>query len=139
MTYFRALPAHRLNNNIDAMIRELVGPTATPHPEGWSPAVDISENDGAFTLAVSLPGIPKEDVTLSFENEQLILEGERKIDENINYLKREVRSGKFRRVFNVNTEINADNITATSQNGILTISLPKAETAKPKTININVK
>ena len=137
MTYLKAVPVNRYNP--DALLRDFFTPTPSTPATVWSPEVDIAENESAFLLSVSLPGIAREEVDLRFEDQQLILEGERKKEDGLHYLQQERRYGKFRRAFKIKTDIDLENIKATFQHGILTITLPKAESAKPKTININVK
>jgi len=105
----------------------------------WFPQVDVVENDDSFVLTVEVPGIDKADLNIEFEKGILRISGERKrqnIDENAAYLRNERVYGKFSREFNVNMPIESEKITAAYKNGILTLTLPKAAEAKPKSIKI---
>lgn len=105
----------------------------------WQPRVDVRETEDAFLLVAELPGISKDDLTIEFEDDVLRISGERKSnteDEKTNVLRSERIFGKFRRSFKVSTRVNADKIEAGYENGLLTITLPKAEEVKPKSIKI---
>lgn len=122
-------------------------PTAwTPHrangaqpAQNWTPAVELFDNGGGYTLKADLPGVAKEDIEINVEDGLLILAGTRKkpeLRENTFY-RSEVTYGSFRRAFKLATEINADGISAEFSNGVLTINIPKPEEVKPKQIQIN--
>ncbi len=107
----------------------------------WQPRVDVRETEDAFLLVAELPGISKDDLKIEFEDSVLRISGERKSnseDENINVLRSERVFGKFNRSFKVNTRVNADKIEAGYENGLLTITLPKSEEVKPKSIKVKV-
>ncbi len=107
----------------------------------WQPRVDVRETEDAFLLVAELPGISKDDLNIEFEDNVLRISGERKSkteDEKTNVLRSERIFGKFRRTFKVNTRVNADKIEAGYENGLLTITLPKAEEVKPKSIKVKV-
>lgn len=112
------------------------------HRNTWSPSVDVVEDKDNFTLTVELPGMSKKDLSINYEDGQLTVSGERKYentDEGNNYLRREIRYGKFSRSFKVTTDIKIDDISATFKDGLLSITLPKAEEAKPRAIEVKVK
>lgn len=105
----------------------------------WRPAADVRETDDAFVVEVELPGLKKEDVSVTFEDGTLTLSGERKYEEESNNsnLRRVERSyGSFSRSFRLPREIDADNVKAAFAHGILTVTVPKTETAKPRMIEI---
>ena len=108
----------------------------------WMPLTDIYENKDNFTLTIDLPGIKKDDVKISFTNGKLNISGER-IQENetkdVKCHRIEKSYGKYFRSFNLPELIQAENINAEFANGQLTITIPKAEEAKPKEIEIKVK
>lgn len=107
----------------------------------WSPAVDISEDKDNFYLHVELPGLKKDDVKVSYEDGILTIRGEKKAereDKDVNYHRIERSFGMFERSFRVPTRIKEDNIEARFENGVLTITLPKAEEVKPKEIAVKV-
>lgn len=104
------------------------------------PAVNLYDNDDTVTAEFILPGLRKEDISISFENGSLLVKGERhnEIDTDKYTLVREERNrGSFNRSVDIPVQIEVDAITADFADGILTISLPKAEEAKPKQISIN--
>lgn len=108
----------------------------------WMPLTDIYENKENFSLKVDLPGIKKEDVKISFSNGKLSISGERIQEEETKDAKChriEKSYGRYFRSFNLPELIQADKINAEFNNGQLTITIPKAEEAKPKEIEIKVK
>ena len=108
----------------------------------WYPAVDIQEDKDAYHVVLELPGLSKDDVQISLEDGVLTVKGEKKTEQEEkegDYHYYERRFGKFERMFRINSEIKQDQIDASFKDGVLTIELPKAETAKPKQIAINVK
>ena len=101
--------------------------------------IDATVNEDAVVLRTDVPGVKPEDVHITLEGDTLTIKGEFKneADKNgQNYLMRERVSGKFERTLTINTPINPDNIEAKFENGLLTITLPKAEAAKPRSITI---
>ncbi len=108
----------------------------------WMPLTDIYEDKDKFTLKIDLPGIKKEDVKISYTNGNLNISGER-VQESENKdakcHRMEKSYGKYFRSFSLPELIQADKINAEFNNGQLTITVPKAEEAKPKEIEIKVK
>jgi len=108
----------------------------------WYPAVDVKENKDAYQVMMELPGLSKDDVQISLEDGLLIIRGEKKTEQENkedDYHYYERRFGKFERVFRINSDVKQDKVEASFKDGILTIELPKADTAKPKQIAISVK
>ncbi len=109
---------------------------------GWSPSVDIYENEEAFTLEADLPGVKPEDFKLSIENRTLTLQGERRFEkksESDNYHRVERSYGSFTRTFTLPSTINVEEVQAEFKDGILRVTLPKREEVKPRQIQIQVK
>lgn len=107
----------------------------------WNPAVDISEDTDNFYLNIDLPGMDKKDVKVRFEDGLLTLTGEKiseKEEKNVSYHRVERSYGKFERSFRVPNRIISDKIDAKFEKGVLTVTLPKAEEAKPKEIEVKV-
>ncbi len=105
------------------------------------PAVDVLENEHDFMFKAELPGVKPEDLKITFENNVLTLTGERKFEEEEkkeNFFRMERRYGKFTRSFTLPAGIDAENVTAFFENGILNITVPKKEEFKPKQITIGV-
>ncbi len=107
---------------------------------GWMPAVDIRETDDTFEFTAELPGLGKDDVTITVEDKVLTLSGERQWDEEENknsYHRVERTYGSFSRSFTLPGTVNSEKVSAKFDNGLLTISVPKAEETKPRQIKIN--
>jgi len=105
----------------------------------WNPAVDIVENDKGYEVKAELPGMKKDEIKISFEDDVLSLSGERKNEkeENGKNFHRIERSyGKFERCFHLPKNVKANDIKADYKNGILTVNIPKSEEAKPREIAI---
>ena len=105
----------------------------------WSPAVDIVEKDGHFTLIADLPGVGKEDIKLTIDEGSLTLSGERKSEksEATEYGHRYERAyGKFSRSFTLGSGIDVKKVSADFKNGTLTVELPKLESSKPFEVSI---
>jgi HSP20 family protein len=103
--------------------------------------VDVKEINDEFTISAMLPGLKPEDVEIQIVNETVTLKGEFKneIDEEGTYILQERPSGKFVRTVTLPDTLNAAKADAKMENGILTLSIPKAEEAKPKTIKVTSK
>jgi HSP20 family protein len=108
----------------------------------FMPAVDIVEREGSFDIRIELPGVTKEDVKITVNNGVLTVKGEKKVEEEKkgeNYRRVERSYGSFLRSFNLPKSVASDKIDASYDNGVLSISIPKAEEAKPKEIEVRVK
>src|SRR5882724_7931208 len=107
---------------------------------GWTPALDLYENNDNLIAVVELSGMRKEDIEISLHDGMLTIGGERKSEtrEGDKAERTERYIGKFRRSITLPTRVDANKVRATYKDGILTITLPKAEEAKPKQIQVNV-
>lgn len=108
----------------------------------WSPALDVHDDKDTFTVTLEAPGLNKEDFEISWHNGVLSIAGERREEkeaEERNYFRRERSFGRFSRSVSLPADVQADKISAAYQNGILSVTLPKAEEAKPKHIEVSVK
>lgn len=107
----------------------------------WSPALEAFEDKDNFVIKVELPGVKKEDVKVSLENGSLTIAGERRSetkDEDAEVHHTERFYGRFERTLSLPKDIAADRVKAQYQDGILTVTLPKTEQAKPKQIDVSV-
>ena len=107
----------------------------------WAPAVDIYEQDGNIVMKAELPGIDPKAVDIRLENNTLTLRGERKLDKEVkedSYHRVERAYGAFSRSFTLPTVVDQGNIKAEYKDGVLKLTLPKREEAKPRQIQINV-
>ena len=138
-------PAREMMSLREAMDR--LFDDAFTHPlsirDAWSvPAIDMYQTDDEIVVKAALPGIKADEVSINVTGEVLTLKGEVKHDEEKKekaWHIREQRYGSFERSVVLPTEVVADKAKADFENGILAITLPKAETRKPKIINIKAK
>jgi HSP20 family protein len=110
--------------------------------EDWFPAVDVYEDKDNLLVKAELAGLKKEDIQISLENGNLTLSGERKQEEkrqDADVYRSERWVGRFHRSVSLPCRVDAEKIKATYSEGVLTVTLPKAEDAKPKQIPISVK
>ncbi len=108
----------------------------------FEPRIDVKENEKEFVVRAELPGLSKDDFKLSVENNVLTLEGEKKNEfeeKQDGYFRRERTFGAFRRSFRLTDSVDAKKIKAQYEQGVLNITIPKAEKAKPKLIEVSVK
>jgi HSP20 family protein len=106
---------------------------------GWAPAVDIYETDHDLVLKAELPGVDPKDVEARVEDGTLYLKGERKLEKEAkeeNYHRVERSYGSFVRTFALPRSVDSEKVSAQYQDGILTLTMPKREEAKPRTIKI---
>lgn len=112
---------------------------ATRWNSEWNVALDVAENEDAYIVKASLPGVSADDVELTLEDNVLTIKGEVKGDETVEeaqYHVRERRYGSFSRSIRFPVLVNSDAVDATYENGVLTLNVPKAEEVKPKRIEI---
>ena len=105
----------------------------------WAPSVDVSETDDTFEVRAELPGVAKDDLHVSVKDNLLTLSGEKRqenVDDPQNYRRAERRYGNFQRSFTLPAEVNTDDIKAEYTDGVLTLSIPKPEAAKPTEVPI---
>jgi HSP20 family protein len=107
---------------------------------GWTPALDLYQNSDNVIAMVELPGMRKEDIEISLHDGMLTIAGERKTETpNGEKAERSERYvGKFHRSITLPKRVDANTVSATYKDGILKVTLPKAEEAKPKQIQVNV-
>jgi HSP20 family molecular chaperone IbpA len=105
-------------------------------------SLDIIEKENEIVVSAELPGTKKEDIKITFENNILTLSSERKaaeVSEKATVLLKEIRNSGFERSVKFGYEIDAAKISAEMSDGVLTVTLPKSEQAKPKQIEVKVK
>jgi HSP20 family protein len=106
----------------------------------WTPPVDIQETDDSYKIQAELPGLKKEDIQITLENNVLRVSGERKWEKDVkkeDYHRIERSYGSFTRSFALPHQVASDKVDAKFENGVLAISVPKADTAKPRHISIS--
>ena len=108
---------------------------------GWAPPLDIFEDTERVTIQVELSGMKKEDFELSLQDGVLTISGERKFEEEKREgesFRRERLFGAFSRSVTLPSAVKAEEVKATYEDGVLTVTLPKAEEAMPKKIQVNI-
>jgi HSP20 family protein len=129
----------RMNRMMDRLFDDLSGGSFEPATRDWAMPLDVVEGEEGFTIKASLPGVNSDDIDITFEDKVLTIKAEVKNEderEENNYHIRERQFGSFGRSVRLGVDINVDNIDANYENGILTLTLPKAEAVKPKRIAI---
>jgi len=137
LTHFDPLSSIRLFE--DAFTRMVNEPRAT---RPWSPAVDIYETENELVLKADVPEVESKDIDVRVENQTLTISGERKFEqENTSkgFHRIERSYGNFVRSFAVPNTFDTDKISAGFKNGVLTVTLPKKEAAKPRQVKVEVK
>ena len=107
----------------------------------WSPTLDAHEDKDKYVISVDIPGLKKEDISVSVHDGVLSVSGERKSEKSLTegtVHRNERYYGKFSRSVSLPAEVRADKVTAAYKDGVLTVEVPKAEEAKPKTVEVKV-
>jgi len=132
-----------LRDEIDRLFESpLAELTRTPNLfSGWAPAFDLYEDRDTLYVKAELPGMKKEDIEVSLHGDTLSISGERKVDEKFKdseVYRAERFVGRFQRTLTLPSQVQAESIKAQYKDGLLTITLPKAEEAKPKQIEVKM-
>jgi HSP20 family protein len=132
----------RLTDLRDEIDRLFEAPLArTSEFLGWTPAFDVYEEKDSFVVKAELPGMKKEDLNVSLHDGNLIISGERKTetkDEGAEVYRAERFFGKFQRSVALPSTVATSQVKAEYKDGVLTVTLPKSEEAKPRQIEVNV-
>ena len=107
----------------------------------WAPSIDVAETDEEVVVTAELPGIKQDDVDITIIDDVLMLKGEKKEEKEVkekNYHRIERSYGSFQRSVRLPTGVQADKAKAKYKDGVLQVTIPKVEEAKPKQIKINV-
>jgi HSP20 family protein len=107
----------------------------------WSPALDAHEDKDKYVVSLDVPGLKKEDINVSVHDGVLTVSGERRSEKDVKegtVHRTERFYGKFSRSVSLPAEVRADKVSAVYKEGVLTVEIPKAEEAKPKTIEVKV-
>lgn len=108
----------------------------------FSPAMDVVETTDGFTVTCELPGLDQQEIDINITSNVLTIRGEKKSDTTAKEKKvfrREIRTGSFQRTLSLPVAVDSEKVTADLKDGILSITLPKREDAKPKQISVNIK
>lgn len=128
------------NDDFQRIVRSFFGETEAALEGTFSPALDVEEHDEGFTLHVELPGVAADNVDVAIEENVLTVSGKRDFyeDKSTETFRRvERRFGTFHRAVHLPDRVDPNGITASFKDGLLTISVPKAESAKPRRIQVS--
>lgn len=130
----------RMRRQMDALTGSMFG--GAPQQalaSGVYPALNVTEDKDNYYIRAELPGLKNDDLDIQATGKSISISGQKKIapeDDNAKYHRREREAGRFSRIIDLPDNINAEKVEAGLANGILTITIPKAETAKPRQITI---
>lgn len=132
-----------LRDEIDRLFDEPLSELARTSQllSGWTPALDLHEDKDNLIVKVELPGMKREDIDVSLHDGSLSISGERKSEEkfeNAEVYRAERFFGRFQRTVVLPSSVAVDKVKAQYKDGILTVTLPKTEEAKPKQIDVQV-
>jgi len=136
-------PLSNLRDEIDRLFEAPLAELARSSQllSGWTPALDVSEDKDNFYVKAELPGMKREEIELTLHDGSLSISGERKSEskhEEAEIYRAERFFGRFQRTVTLPTPVASDKVKAQYKDGILTVTLPKTEEAKPKHIEVNV-
>lgn len=131
-----------LQKEINRLFNLSLTRTFRPMVEGeWVPPINVYKKGDKYVLQAELPGLSKDDVEITVQNNIITISGEKKQEKEIkeeDYYCYERSFGKFHRSFELPAEVDANKVTATFSQGVLKVELPIAESAKPKQIKVNI-
>ena len=131
----------RLATGFDRLWDELVSTEDKSRIQAFTPACDVHDTEGHYLVSLDVPGVAKEDIHIEVKDNQLWISGERKQEESASENGRyfvERSYGKFQRAFTLGRNTDSSKIEAAYKDGVLRVVIPKAEAAKPKTVEIKV-
>lgn len=130
-----------IDREMDRFLNDLFGKGVVRFSEGWMPNADVTETKDEVIVRAEVPGMNKEDISITLQDGVLTLRGEKKqekTEKEAAFHRVERSYGSFVRSFTLPTLVQADKVRADYKDGVLTINLPKAEEVKPKEITISV-
>jgi len=129
----------RMRRQMDQLLARFGDAESPRQQAGVFPAINLTEDKDTYYIRAELPGVRADDLEIQTTGQNLSISGERKIQaeqQEVKYHRRERESGKFSRIVALPGEIDTGKVNAGLKNGILTITLPKAEKAKPKQVKV---
>jgi len=128
-----------LRRSVERAFDEVLRGNESPKERAWAPRCDVKETDSALVIHADLPGLKLEDISVELHGDNLALRGERQYvseekEENVHRM--ECSYGSFHRTFSLGIPVQSEGVTASYKDGVLTVTVPKAEEAKPKRIEI---
>jgi HSP20 family protein len=138
----------RLQNELSSLFDWSLGGHGFPERQfglletGWAPAVDVQDSKDSIIVKADIPGLSKDEINVTIQNNTLIIRGEKKQEheeKEKGYVRTERFHGSFYRAIALSTDVDAEKTKAEYKNGTLELTLPKREEAKPKQITVDVK
>ncbi|MFH7319115.1 Hsp20/alpha crystallin family protein [Desulfurivibrio sp. D14AmB] len=129
----------KMRREFDTLFRRAPGDFPPGSGATVFPALNVAEDEHAIYVRAEIPGVKAAELDIAVEGDTLTIKGERRLEtggEKCSYHRREIERGRFSRALTLPTRINPEGVKATSQNGILLITLPKAEEVKPRRIEV---
>lgn len=136
---FRDLVSMR--DDMDRLFETFFGSEHADPDNYWRPAIDIEENNGNLMVKAEIPGMAKDDIKVSVQDDMLTISGEKTRenehkDKTVHRIER--CYGQFRRMIRLPAAVDADKVKATYKDGVLNVTLPKPESIKPKNIDVQI-
>ena len=129
----------RMRRELNRLAGDFTGSVFRLPAAGVFPLVNVTEDQNNYYVRAELPGVKTDELNISVTGETLTLSGERKLpeeSEKASYHRREREAGSFSRVISLPTRLDVDKVKAHAEDGVLTVVLPKAESAKPRQIAV---
>lgn len=129
----------RMRQQMDTLFSRLSDSDYDNLRTGVFPAINLTEDKDSYFVRAELPGLKAADLDIQATSKGISISGERKLSQegdNVRYHRRERESGSFSRIISLPGDVDAENVDAKLENGILTVVVPKAEAAKPKQITV---
>ena len=139
---FRELEA--LQQDVSRLFQETMGAPMRREAGAqrlWAPPVDVTEDDDQIVVRMDLPGIKKEDLDIDLTGDTLTIKGERKFEaeeKKGNYVRTERAYGTFQRSFTIGVPVKVGEVKASYKDGVLNVTIPKAEEVRPKKVDVQV-
>ncbi|MCM8757246.1 MAG: Hsp20/alpha crystallin family protein [Candidatus Omnitrophica bacterium] len=131
-----------VRDSFDRFVDNFLGRSSLWGLEEWRPAVDIYEDEDNIVLRASIPGVKKDNIKITLTGDTVTLSGKSEETKEVkrdNYYRKEIRTGSFTRSFSLPCPVDRSKVSANYKDGILEVTLPKAEEAKAKEVQIAVK
>ena len=134
------LPFYMLRSELDRLLDDFSAPAPSRVRRNGSPALNVWEDEKGYFVEAECPGISLEDLELFVTGDQLTISGKRESarPDTVTFHRRERANGSFKRLLSFPTEVDSTGVEATLKDGILTIRVPKAESARPRKIEVKV-
>lgn len=129
-----------MRNRMERLFQGVEGGPSRRSLAGVFPLINLTEDKEHYYIRAELPGIKADDLDIQATGKNISISGERKIaseGEEVKYHRREREAGRFSRIINLPGEVDSGKVTANMKNGVLTITVPKAEAAKPRQITVS--